>query len=221
MKVKVILFDLDGTLLDTAKDLCKACNATLQHFGLEPISESLIKTQVTSGMRAMLSLGIPEKSFDKYDIDGKMRSYFAKYYQEHIVDFTQPFEGILELCSKAALHDIKMAVITSKYETMAKKVIAAFPFKDDFKIILGCDSLPYSKPDPRPILFTLGKLGVSAGDAVFVGDHPIDIKAAKAALVTSAAALWGYGKKEYEDVSTWNADYLVNTPFELIKLLEL
>ncbi len=218
--LKAILFDLDGTLLDTAPDLVEACNQTLVHFGLQKIDPNLIKTKVTSGMRAMLSLGIAPDKIKDFDVEGKMRAYFANYYLKHIADLTKPFPSILDFCKKASLQGIKLAVITSKYENMALKVIDKFSFKDDFSLILGCDSTPFSKPDPRPILIALEKLGVNACDAIYIGDHLNDIKAANSAQVTSVAALWGYGENECGSAQTWGAKYCLKSPQELFSFLE-
>lgn len=218
--LKAILFDLDGTLLDTAPDLIEACNQTLVHFGLQKLDPNVIKTKVTSGMRAMLSLGIAPSKLHAYDVEGEMRSYFANYYLNHIADLTKPFPYILDFCNKATSQGIKLAVITSKYENMALKVIDKFTFKDDFSLILGCDSTPYYKPDPRPILIALEKLGVKAQDAIYIGDHLNDIKAANSAQVTSVAALWGYGENECGSANTWGAKYCLKSPQDLYSFLE-
>lgn len=221
LNCKALLWDLDGTLMDTAPDLISACNHTLTSFGLKALNPGLIRTRVTSGMRAMLSLGVPESERSGYDIEGQMRKTFAEYYTAHINIFTKPFEGIVELCDAAKASGLPMAVITSKYEAMALKLFENYPFTADFKVLLGCDSLPWSKPDPRPLWEALKRLEVSPEDALYVGDHLNDIRAARNAGVRSAAALWGYGQSECGPAENWGADLLVESPGALCRLLGL
>lgn len=219
-KLEAVLFDLDGTLLDTAADLAAACNYTLERFGLKALPEKLIRTRVTSGMRAMLSLGIRDSEKSHYDLEGAMRTCFADYYSAHIADLTKPFPYIEAFCEKASSQGLKLAVITSKYEDMALSVLAKFPLNNTLSLILGCDSTPYSKPDPRPILTALERLSIKPQNAVYIGDHLNDIKAANAAGVTSIAALWGYGESECGSAEDWQAKRLMKSPEELFSLLD-
>ncbi len=214
-----LLFDLDGTLLDTAPDLIAACNAALQHFNLKALPDSLVRTKVTSGMRAMLKLGIAPEDLPKYDIDGAMRDYFAACYLEHIDVYTVPFPGISDLCAKALEQNLKLAVITNKYENMTLKLLNKAGMADWFEVILGCDSTPYAKPDPRPLTIALERLQVPAKRALYIGDHLNDIKAAKAAGVKVVAAAWGYGGLECGPMERWGADFLAKDPFELQKII--
>lgn len=214
-----LLFDLDGTLLDTAPDLIAACNATLQHYGLRPLPDSLVRTKVTSGMRAMLKLGIADEDLDKYDIEGAMRDYFAKYYLEYIDVYTKPFPGIADLCDKALQQGLKLAVITNKYENMTLKLLKKAALDSLFEVILGCDSTPYAKPDPRPLKIALERLKIGRDRALYIGDHLNDIKAAKAACVKVAAAAWGYGGLECSPMESWGAEFMVHNADELEKLV--
>lgn len=217
-KVEAVIFDLDGTLLNTAPDIIGACNATLVHFGYKAISEELAYTKVTAGMREMLKLGVPQNEWDSADIEGKMRDFFAKYYTDHICDRTYPYEGMEELLADYARLGIKFAVVTNKYYNMAVKLLAKFSFNEKLGLILGCDSVVNAKPHPEPILKTLEALKVKAEHAVYVGDHLNDIKSANAAHTVSAVALWGYGGNEVGDPATWNANYLLKDVNDLRKL---
>ena len=190
-KYKAILFDLDGTLLDTAPDLIVACNYTLDRFGYRKLDEKIIRTKVTAGMREMMKLGVPEKEWDS----------------AHICDRTTEFPGIGELIQTLHKSGIKTAVITNKYYAMAKKVLSKFEFSKNFELILGCDSLTHSKPHPEPILKALEILEIKSEDALYVGDHLNDIRAAIAAKTDSVAVLWGYGQNECADIDSWGATY--------------
>lgn len=206
---QAVIFDLDGTLLDTAPDIVGACNATLEHYGFAPLSMELGLSKVTSGMRVMLRLGIPEAEQPKLDIDGAMRDYFAQYYLDHICEHTKPFAGMLELLHDLHEADIKLAVVTNKYEDMTHKLLQNFAFYPSLQMILGCDSITHCKPHPEPILKTIEALEVAPYDTLYVGDHLNDIKAANCAKTRSAVALWGYGPKECGDPQSWHAHYLL------------
>lgn len=206
-KYKAILFDLDGTLLDTAPDLIEACNYTLNKFGYKKLDEKIIRTKVTAGMREMLRLGVPKSQWESAGIETVMRDCFAEYYTEHICDRTKEFEGMSDLIEMLHSHGIKTAVITNKYYEMAKKVLSKFEFSKNFELILGCDSLTHSKPHPEPILKALELLGTKAEESLYVGDHLNDIKAAIASKTDSVAVLWGYGQNECENIDSWGATY--------------
>ncbi|SFS79792.1 phosphoglycolate phosphatase [Succinivibrio dextrinosolvens] len=206
-KYKAILFDLDGTLLDTAPDLIEACNYTLSKFGYKKLDEKIIRTKVTAGMREMLRLGVPEKEWDSAGIETVMRDCFASYYTEHICDRTKDFSGIETLIEELHKNGVKTAVITNKYYVMAKKVLSKFEFSKNFELILGCDSLTHTKPHPEPILKALELLDTAPEDALYVGDHLNDIKAAIASNTDSVAVLWGYGQNECPDIDSWGATY--------------
>ncbi|MBQ8024473.1 MAG: HAD-IA family hydrolase [Succinivibrio sp.] len=219
MKYEAVLFDLDGTLLDTALDIMNACNHTLVKYGYKALDEKLLRTKVTAGMREMLKLGVPKEKHESSGIETYMRDEFASFYKEHICDCTKAFLGIPELIKELSQNHIKTAVITNKYYDMATKVLAKFPFAKDFSLVLGCDSLTHSKPHPEPILKALELLKVEADAALYVGDHLNDIKAANAAHCDSVAVLWGYGTNECIDVKLWNATYCVKDVNELKKLI--
>lgn len=135
MKYKAVLFDLDGTLLDTALDIMNACNHTLEKYGYKALDEKLLKTKVTAGMREMLKLGVPKEDHENSGIETYMRDEFASFYKEHICDRTKAFEGIPKLIDDLTKNRIKTAVITNKYHDMATKVLSKFPFSKDFSLV--------------------------------------------------------------------------------------
>lgn len=212
---QAVIFDLDGTLLDTAPDIIGACNATLEHYGFAPMPMELGLSKVTAGMRTLLRLGIPEEQQAQLDIDGEMRDYFAQYYLDHICERTQPFAGILELINDLHQAGIKLAVVTNKYENMTHKLLKNFAFYPNLQVILGCDSIVHSKPHPEPILKTIEALQVEPFDTLYVGDHLNDIKSANQAKTRSAIALWGYGVKECGNPESWHANFMLSTVKDL------
>lgn len=219
MKYQAVLFDLDGTLLDTAMDIMGACNHTLEKYGYKAVSEALLRTKVTAGMREMLKLGVPKDKWESSGIETFMRDEFSNYYSEHIADKTVPFEGIEELVTALENNGIKTGVITNKYLKHAMRVLDNFEFCKLFDLVLGCDSLTHSKPHPEPILKALEMLKVNAQETIYIGDHLNDITAANAAHVDSAIAMWGYGMNECKDVNLWGATYKTFNVKELSKLI--
>ena len=216
---KAVLFDLDGTLLDTAYDIMDACNYTLTKYGFNPVAESILRTKVTAGMREMLKLGIPQNLWSQVDIEGAMRNDFATYYTDHICNRTREFSGVETLFDKLQDKGIKTAVITNKYEKMAQKVLSRFSFSSKLSLILGCDSTTHSKPHPEPLLTALHKIDVNPKESLYVGDHLNDILAANNAGCKSCAALWGYGQNECGSASSWNSDYQADNIEDLSKLI--
>ncbi|HAR80435.1 MAG TPA: hypothetical protein DCR21_06340 [Succinivibrionaceae bacterium] len=206
MSYSLILFDLDGTLLNTAPDILAACNYTLRKYGYSEVSEQVLMTKVTAGMREMMKLGIPKDEWASSDVEGKMRDTFAEYYLEHICDRTAAYEGISDFIDCLAKADIKTAVITNKYKRMADKILKKFSFSEHFSLILGCDSLTHAKPHPEPLLKAMELMNAKAYNTLYIGDHKNDIEAARAAGCKSAVALWGYGGGECGDPLSWGAD---------------
>ncbi len=207
-KYKSVLFDLDGTLLDTAQDIMAACNYTLDRFNFNTLDKSVLIRKVTAGMREMLKLSVPPEKWESAGVGTVMRQCFADYYTAHIDVYTKPFLGISELMQELDKNGIKSAVITNKYEHMAKKLLSRFPEFHNLSLILGCDSLTHSKPHPEPLLKAASLLALSPSECLYVGDHKNDILAANAANMDSVIALWGYGIYECEDVNTWGTKFM-------------
>lgn len=205
-----VIFDLDGTILNTAPDIINACNHTLEKFGYKSVSDEILMSKITSGMTIMLIHAINSQGgkYDENELRGKFRDEFAKFYTENINVYTKTFDGIQELIDSFYKHHIKMAIVTNKYEAMAKKLIANYKFSKQIDLILGCDSCPLSKPDPMPILMAIEKCKMQRDKTIYIGDHLNDILASKNAHISSALALWGYGKNEVDDYQSWGADYL-------------
>lgn len=219
MDCRAVLFDLDGTLLDTAPDLVAACRHTLEKYGIKDADEERIRAVLTSGMRAMMLSCIHPEDCHKYDVEGEMRKEFAAYYLGHINVHTRPFPGILELLDGLVKDGIEVGVITSKYENMAQKLLKEYPFYDHLALVLGCDSLERSKPDPLPLNTALKTLSLDASQAIYIGDHVNDILCANHANVLSALAEWGYGEREC-DFSPSRIDIRLREPLDLLDWLE-
>ncbi|MDD6177372.1 MAG: HAD-IA family hydrolase [Succinivibrionaceae bacterium] len=210
-----VLFDLDGTLLDTALDLADATNHVIKEFGATTqISDEEAREVASDGMRALMKRAIPESEHYKYDFD-KMREPFIKYYNEHINDRTKFFPGVEELLEELKADNVPFGIVTSKPHDLTLKLISKFDILKDLKGVAGCDIIPFSKPSPEPIFYVCKILGISPQEVLYVGDHKRDIEAAKNAQSLSGFAKWGYIKKN-EDIESYGANFYIDEPKEII-----
>lgn len=219
MRFRAVLFDLDGTLLDTAPDIMAACNYTLRSFGYAELSEETLRPEVGSGMRAMMRLGVPQIKWNELEPGTPMYETFARRYTEHTFDRTQPFAGIPELIAELDERGIVTGVISNKYEAMIAPLFAHFDFSRSFGAVLGGDSTVHSKPHPEPLLKALEILRVSPGDALYCGDFLTDVQAAHNAGCAACAVKWGYGEDKCGKIETWNADFIAQVPHDILKAL--
>ena len=220
MRFKAVLFDLDGTLFDTAPDIMAACNKTLSYFGFSTLDESILRHKVADGMRAMMRLGVPASRWKETEPNTPMYNMFAQSYTQNCANLTIPFDGIEELIMSLHQSGIKLAVISNKYQNMINALFSNFPFTKAFEMVLGGDSCAHSKPHPEPILTALDKLKVIPADALYVGDFITDIQASKNAGCASCAVKWGYGQYDGDDIAKWGADFIANTPQDILDTVQ-
>lgn len=216
MKYEAILFDLDGTLLDTALDLADATNYVLKKHNVAPISDAQAKRYASDGMRALLKSGIDEEKWDQYDFE-EMRLEFLEYYNTHINVRTVFFKDMDKLLNTLNQNNIKVGVVTSKPDHLANLLLRKFKEFNFISEIVGCDLLTKCKPDPEPLLYTCNKLNVDPKKCVYIGDHIRDIEAGKNANMDTVLAKWGYIKEE--DLQSFNATYVADDVAHLAKII--
>jgi phosphoglycolate phosphatase len=184
---RALLFDLDGTLVDTAADLVGALQAVRAHLGLLPLQDTALHQYASEGAIGLIRRGIPEAL--RGDSEG-LRRVFLAHYAAHLADHSRPYPGARALLARCAELGIATAIVTNKPEGLARAVLKALEL--DFAVIVGGDTLPVRKPDPAPLHLALEQLGVEAAAAWMVGDDPRDIEAGRAAGCPTVAAAWGY-----------------------------
>lgn len=216
MKYEAILFDLDGTLLDTALDLADATNYVLKKHNVAPISDAQAKRYASDGMRALLKSGIDEEKWDQYDFE-EMRLEFLEYYNTHINVRTVFFKDMDKLLNALNQNNIKVGIVTSKPDHLANLLLRKFKEFNFISEIVGCDLLTKCKPDPEPLLYTCNKLNVDPKKCVYIGDHIRDIEAGKNANMDTILAKWGYIKEE--DLQSFNATYVADDVAHLAKII--
>ena len=214
-KYKAVIFDLDGTLLNTIDDLSDAVNYTLTKYCYPTHTVEDYKYKVGNGMRKLLERSLPEGRNTEADIDNAME-IFMPYYAKHKMDKTAPYENIPELLKELKSRGIKTAVVTNKAHS------AAVPLIDEvFPLLFNCvtgqkDGVP-TKPDPTAVFDTMKTLDVTADECIFVGDSAVDMQTAKNAGCFALGVLWGFRKAD--ELIENGADKLISEPKELLNLL--
>jgi 2-phosphoglycolate phosphatase len=215
MIIKAILFDLDGTLADTAPDLGYAVNCMRSCRDLPPLPASVTRPVTSLGARGLLNAGFGIGP-DHPDY-GAMREEFLRLYESNMCRETRLFPGIPELLETITRNRLRWGIVTNKAERLARLLIEKLDMASAPACIIGGDSTPHFKPHPAPLLAACEILHESASACLYVGDDLRDVEAGRAAGMRTAAAGWGYlngGKPE-----SWNADWMLEKPQDLLRLL--
>jgi 2-phosphoglycolate phosphatase len=216
--ISAVLFDLDGTLADTAPDLAYSLNSTLTHQGRDPLPFGEIRPHVSHGAAALIRHGFGISPDDpEYDA---IRNHFMKIYIDNICRETRIFEGMDQVLSALELRRIPWGVVTNKPSWLTGPLMDAMDLIHRAGCIISGDTLKYSKPHPAPILHACGLLGVTANEVLYIGDAERDIMAGKAAGTHTLTALFGY-LHETDDPDSWNADGQICSPIEILDWIEL
>jgi phosphoglycolate phosphatase len=195
MKDASVIFDLDGTMIDTGPDLIAATNHTLGLFGRPQVAEEVIQTAVGLGSKAMLHAALLSLGHEPGEGELKaMTKPFLDYYGEHIAVRSKPFPGLEEALAGLAGEGARLGVCTNKFAALAKKLLVELRLDHYFAFIAGADSFPVRKPDPGHVLATIEAVGGDRSRAVMIGDSSADSKAARGAKVPFVAVTFGYGE---------------------------
>ena len=196
MRYRVILFDLDGTLLDTLQDLGEAVNHALSLRGFPTHPTEAFRRKVGHGIRNLVTVSLPEEyRCDEPLIDACL-SDFRAYYTAHIDSHTRPYPGMTELLGLLHAQGVKLAIASNKFQEGTEYLIGRFFPGIRFVAILGNRPGAPLKPDPEIVQEVLRRSGVSKDDALLVGDSPTDMKTAANGGIESVAGTWGYRTAE-------------------------
>lgn len=215
--VKAVLFDLDGTILDTAPDLVFAINLLRKEHNLPPLPYELIRPIVSLGSKTMVKLALNiEESHPDF---AKLRTYFLDLYQKHLADSMTTFfpnmENVLQYLDQ---NEIPWGIVTNKLTRHTQALLKSLRLDHRPACVICGDSLSTFKPDPAPILHACQLLKQRPTDCLYVGDSETDVIASKAAGTKSLVALYGYIGQE-ENPYAWNADGYVKDPIDIITWL--
>ena len=210
---RLVLFDLDGTLLDSAPDMVATVNRMRARRGRGPMPLSELRPQVSKGARAMSAAAFPELGGD---VPGELIREFLDTYEGELGLHGMPFDGVAGLLDAIEADGARLGIVTNKPEYLARKLMPLLGWDTRSAILLGGDSLPERKPHPLPLLHSARELGVAIADCAYVGDDQRDIDSARAAGMRSVVALWGY-RPEGERPAEWGGDALAETPYDLLQ----
>ena len=208
---RLVLFDLDGTLLDSAPDMLAAINALRGERGEAPGTLDALRPHVSKGARAMIASAFPLLHADAREA---MVRPFLDAYEREIGLHGRPFDGIEEMLAALEADGARWGIVTNKPEYLARQVLPAFGWDARSAILVGGDTLAERKPHPLPLLHSAQALGVEPAQCAYVGDDERDIMAARAAGMPSVVALWGY-RLDADDPVAWQGDVMADTPHGL------
>ncbi|MGB8031681.1 MAG: HAD-IA family hydrolase [Terracidiphilus sp.] len=227
-RLKLLVFDLDGTLIDSAQDLCNSVNATLREFNFGPLPDPTIAGFVGNGapllMRRSLALAASIAPGDvNEDLFARAYAFFLQYYREHKLDFTYAYEGVLDALK--ALHELHdgpgglqriMAVLTNKPVRSARGICEGLGLANYFLHIYGGDSFPLKKPDPLGLRSLMEETGATPEETVMIGDSKVDVETARNAGTWSVGCAFGFGPQNLMDIPP---DILVSSAAEWTRAL--
>ncbi|MFN0194157.1 MAG: phosphoglycolate phosphatase [Aestuariivirga sp.] len=205
---QALVFDLDGTLVDTAPDLMRATNHVLATLGRRPISLEEVRSFVGHGARALIARGCAATG-DPVDPRAVETLYqeFVIYYAGHIAVDSKPFDGLVPFLDRCRGEGIALGVCTNKLESLSHKLLGALELDHYFSAVVGPDTIGIAKPDPRPYQETLKRMDASASRSIMIGDSETDILTARAAGVPVIAVPFGYTPRP---VGEYGPDRLVS-----------
>lgn len=211
---KAVIFDLDGTLLNTLEDLRAAVNDALRKRGLPPRSLEEVRMFVGNGIRQLMKRSLPEGASDE-EIDAALSDFRCHYYQ-HLCDATQPYDGIPEMVDELARRGVKMAVLSNKVDEASKKLIEHF-FPKRFALVFGERKGIPRKPNPMSCLEIMQHLKVKPEEVLYVGDSGVDMQTAHNAGLYGIGVTWGF--RSQKTLEENGAKRLLDTPSQLLDIL--
>ena len=215
MNIKAVIWDLDGTLLNTLDDLAASVNAALAMNGMPLRSTEEVRAFVGNGIRNLMMRAVPDgeanPAFDKALED------FTRHYGAHSRDRTRPYDGILEMLDKLSAAGVKHAIVSNKIDFAVKALSRAY-FGERMCAAIGDDPSRARKPAPDSVFAAMREMGVTAQETVYVGDSDVDVLTARNAGVPCVAVLWGF--RDEACLRAAGAERLARTPDELREIIE-
>ena len=214
--IKAVLFDLDGTLIDSAPDLAAAADRLRLDRGLPELGLTLYRPHTGTGARGMLKTAFQIEPEHPDFID--LREEFFQNYERNLVVHTRPFEGVQELLEGLKQCCLEWGIVTNKSARFTDPIVQQIPLLSQAKAVISGDTTANAKPHPAPILEAMRRMNLSPAECVYIGDDERDIVAGKAAGVKTVAAGYGY-LGDAGDIGKWGADLNIYSPLELLKWL--
>lgn len=211
--IKAVLFDLDGTLADTARDLGAALNRLLAEEGLPPQPYTAVRPIASHGARGLVSLGFGiDKSHPRFE---EYRLRFLDLYEHSFADETVLFDDINALLREIDARGLKWGIVTNKPMRFTDRLVPALPFAVPPAVVVSGDTVGVAKPDPAPMLHAAQQIDIAPEHCLYVGDAERDIQAGRAVGMKTVLVNWGY-IADSDDTDSWQADITIDRPLALL-----
>lgn len=215
MKYNAVIFDMDGTILNTLDDLTDSLNYVLNNMGFPTRTAGEVASFLGNGVEVLVRSALPE-STDREKTAEFLRDYKARY-QEHLNDRTRPYDGVIELLRALQKRGVKTAVVSNKFDT-AVKLLSDEHFDGLLMSAVGESETVRRKPAPDGLLMAIKELDVLKEETLYVGDSEVDVETAKNAGIACAGVTWGFRSREVLEEA--GAEFMVDTPQELLGIVE-
>lgn len=217
MRLRAVLFDMDGTLLDTAPDFIAICQAMRAERGLPPVADKLVRDVISGGARAMVAATFAmDPETPEFE---PLRLEFLERYQRDCAVHSKLFDGMEELLQDIERGKLLWGVVTNKPVRFAEPIMQRLGLAERSSLLICPDHVKNSKPDPEPMILACKTLGLDPASVLFVGDDLRDIESGRDAGTRTAAVRYGYIHPE-DNPNNWGADVVVDHPLELRKVLD-
>ena len=214
MKKDTVIFDLDGTLLNSLGDIHAGFNYAMKSCGYKECSMEEVKAYVGNGIKKAFERAIPEC---REELTEKLVLAFKSYYINHLNELTTPYDGIMDMLKELKEKHYSMAIVSNKYDDAVKELCKNY-FPDYISVAVGESAKIKRKPSIDGIIIALGQLGKGLENVIYVGDSEVDIKTAENAGVPCISALWGFKDKEY--LENFGGKLFAEKPGDIIKIIE-
>jgi N-acetyl-D-muramate 6-phosphate phosphatase len=217
-KLKAVLFDLDGTLIDSAQDLGAAAEKMRAMRGLPSLGLNAYRSMAGAGARGMLgiALGVAPESPD-YEL---LKNEFLANYEAAMTVHTRVFDGVSDILAALGANGLAWGIVTNKAERFTLPLVQSLPLISPAAVVVGGDTTPFAKPHPAPLFEAARRLGLRPEQCIYVGDDERDVVAGRAAGMQTVAAQYGY-LGAASDARVWGADFFIDRPIDLLKILDV
>ena len=216
LPLRAVLFDMDGTLLDTAPDMVSALNPLRAEEALPPMAYEAVRSAVSHGAVRVVSTGFPDASAEK---SSALQRRFLEIYRGSLSRGTRLFPGMGEVLDSLADRRLKAGIVTNKAGWLTEPLLEEMGLRERFDCVVSGDTLAERKPHPLPLLHAAKLVGVAPGECIYVGDAERDVQAAHAAGMAALVANYGYLRAD-EDSRAWGGDGYLQRPLDLLSWLD-
>ena len=215
MNIKAVIWDLDGTLLNTLDDLAASTNAALEATGLPPRTTDEVRSFVGNGVHKLIERAVPEKG-EAHPLFQAVLDSFVSHYGVHSKDHTAPYAGIIEVLDALAAMGVKLAIVSNKID-FAVKALSRDYFGDRMLSAVGDDPSRRKKPAPDSVLEAMRQMGVTAEESIYVGDSDVDVITARNAGIPCIAVTWGF--RSEESLLEAGAQHVAHAPGDILTIV--